>query len=73
MTDRENALLAQLELERLCKEAKLPFVCLIGIPDENAIVRASLGMFSDENRIYMLAQFIDYMRKLSNPATKAER
>lgn len=67
MSDREKALCAQAEIERLMKEAGLPFVCIMLLPDENGCCRASNGMMGERaagNRRYMSLVHLEYMAKL---------
>lgn len=70
MSDRAAALLAQLQLEEACKAANLPFVCLIGIPDEGAITRASMGILNEDNRAMITAQFLQFMGQHGKPGIK---
>lgn len=72
MSDREEALLIHLEVKRLCKEAQIPFILITGLPDTNGVVRSSLGLLNQENRDFMTAQFLDYMRKVSQPGFKPD-
>lgn len=70
MTDRDKALLMQLEIERMGKEHRLPYVCIIGIPDENGATCASLGLTGrDEvgqaNRDFFLGHMLNYVEKLA--------
>lgn len=72
MTDRENALLIMLELERSGKAANLPFLCIIGLPDEQGFVRASNGLLGPdrhEQRMAFCEATGDYMLKLANTTT----
>lgn len=67
MSDREKALVAQADIERLMKDAGLPFVCIILMPDEQGCCRASSGMMGERaagNRRYMSLVHLDYMGKL---------
>jgi len=61
--DREKALLIQFEIERLFKDTGLPFVIIIGIPDENGASRSSMGCRNPINRDFFMTHFIDYMEK----------
>lgn len=69
MSDREQALLMQFEIERMGKESHLPYICIIGIPDEQGCTRASLGLMGsdgDNNREAFRIWIEDYLQKLAS-------
>lgn len=68
MSDREKALVAQFEIEKIMREAGLPFVVIVMIPDEQGCSRASIGMKGDHfegNRRTATVAFLGYMGKMA--------
>lgn len=70
--DKQKALVAQFEIERILKDAGLPAIVFIGTPDNNGCVRASLGMKHLENRMFMLTQLLEYMEKFDRGEIKPQ-
>jgi hypothetical protein len=68
-TDKEKALLIQLDLENAVKAAHLPMLCIIGLPDSGGFVRSSLslkGPHNTANRQAFLEAIADYFAKLES-------
>lgn len=68
MNDREKALCAQADIERVMKEYGLPFVFIVLMPDEQGCSRSSIGMKGDHfegNRRMATVAFLGYMEKMA--------
>lgn len=68
MNDREKALCAQADIEKVMREYGLPFVFIVLMPDEQGLSRSSIGMKGSNfegNRATATVAFIDYMAKMS--------
>lgn len=67
MNDREKALCATADIEKIMREYGLPYVCIILMPDEGGCCRSANGMSGERaagNRRYMSLVHLAYMQKL---------
>lgn len=67
MSDREKALCAQADIERIMRASGLPFVCIILMPDENGCSRSHGGMktpYFAKNRKVASVAFLGLMGQL---------